>query len=104
MLRVWDRQSGREQSSQPCSQQRPSETSLDWDFHTSIATTADGRRVVSGSTDGVVRVWDTTMGLETIQLRGHAKRVNHVVFSAAGRLLISVSDDGTARIWDASGP
>ncbi|KIM24221.1 hypothetical protein M408DRAFT_76230, partial [Serendipita vermifera MAFF 305830] len=62
----------------------------------------DGRRIVSGSSDHMVRVWDIRMG-ETVvgPLRGHTGSVRSVSFSPDGRKIISGSDDCTIRVWDA---
>jgi WD40 repeat protein len=59
----------------------------------------DGRRVVSGSGDRTLRVWNLESG-ETLQiLEGHTSGVNAVTVLDGGRVL-SGSDDGTLRVWD----
>jgi WD40 repeat protein len=69
---------------------------------TSVAFSADGRRLVAVGHDKVVRLWDTTTGDEVLSLRGHADIIGHVLFSPDGQRLASVSADGTVRVWDAS--
>lgn len=54
-----------------------------------IALSADGSRIVSGSDDKTVRIWDVQTGSETQRLDGHKSRVNSVAFSSDGQ-----------RIWD----
>lgn len=66
-----------------------------------IALSADGQRVVSGSQDGTVRVWDASSGDELITLLGHTARVNSVALSADGNRIISGSLDGTVQVWNA---
>ncbi len=72
----------------------------------SAAFHPDGRRVVTGSLDGRVRVWQLAQdGLsyaETNFSARHTKAVRKVSFSHDGRLILSSSEDGTARIWDAT--
>eukprot|EP00741_Cyanophora_paradoxa_P013226 tig00000178_g12775.t1 len=42
----------------------------------------DGRRIVSGSWDKSVRVWDAETGAELLQLQGHVGSVTSVAVSA----------------------
>jgi hypothetical protein len=74
-----------------------------------VAVLSDGR-VLSGSLERVVRVWDLTSldsggaggvaRLAPMLLRGHADAVRAVGQLADGRLF-SASDDGTLRLWGA---
>ncbi len=66
-----------------------------------VASSADGRRVASGSDDGTVRVWDADSGACLATLRGHTSTVWGVASSADGRRVASGSRDGTVRVWDA---
>ena len=59
---------------------------------------ADGR-IVSGSDDSTLRVWDSGSGACTLQLTGHTKVVNCVVQLADGRVA-SGSSDNALRVWD----
>ncbi|EIM85615.1 uncharacterized protein STEHIDRAFT_59318, partial [Stereum hirsutum FP-91666 SS1] len=68
----------------------------------SIAISADGQRVVSGSLDKLVRIWDAFTGKGLQKLEGHTDRVTSVVFSIDGRRIVSGSYDNSVRIWDAS--
>ncbi len=60
-----------------------------------------GRRIVSGSFDRTVRVWDANSGQELAVLCGHEGGVWSVLFSPDGGRIASRSNDSTVRIWDA---
>jgi WD40 repeat protein/serine/threonine protein kinase len=60
----------------------------------------DGRRIVSATKDGLVRVHDTASLVELLTLRGHTEVLSHANFSRDGRLIYSGAHDFTLRIWD----
>jgi WD40 repeat protein/tRNA A-37 threonylcarbamoyl transferase component Bud32 len=62
--------------------------------------TADGRRVVSGSEDGTLKVWDLESGRVIATLEGHAGEVRACAVTADGRRVVSGSEDGTLKVWD----
>ena len=66
----------------------------------SVAFSADGRHVVSGSADKTIKIWDCETGTCTQTLEGHGDWVRSVAFSADGRHVVSGSDDQTIKIWD----
>jgi len=70
-------------------------------FVNTCAFSPDGRRMISGSTDKTVRVWETETGLEIITLSQHSEAVNTCRFSPDGKLFASASDDNTIILWDA---
>ncbi|MGH9938119.1 MAG: WD40 repeat domain-containing protein [Blastocatellia bacterium] len=65
-----------------------------------VAVTADGRRVVSGSDDKTVRVWEVESGRCLATLEGHTSAVLGVAVTADGRRIVSGSDDKTVRVWE----
>jgi WD40 repeat protein len=68
----------------------------------SLALMPGGRRLATGSPDGLVRVWDLATGEPLWQgFPPHQNRVWDVAGSPDGRWLASGSVDGTVRIWDA---
>jgi WD40 repeat protein len=62
---------------------------------------SDGKRIVSGSDDKTLKVWNATTGQETLTLKGHTSRVNSVAFSPDGKRIVSASEDATLKVWDA---
>src|SRR6476661_6559606 len=65
-----------------------------------VAVTTDGKRVISGSADKTIKVWDLTTGKEQFTLKGHTYWVNAVAVTADGRHVISGSKDNTLKVWD----
>jgi WD40 repeat protein len=49
-----------------------------------VAFSPDGARVVSGSDDNTVRIWDSMTGIEVTKIAGHSGWVRVVVFSLDG--------------------
>lgn len=64
------------------------------------AVSANGRRVVSGSADNTLKVWDLDSGRELFTLSGHSDLVRTCAVSADGKRAISGSSDKTVRVWD----
>eukprot|EP00727_Mastigamoeba_balamuthi_P012160 m51a1_g7567 putative wd40 repeat-containing protein (405) ;mRNA; f:165051-166458 len=64
-----------------------------------IVGIARPRRVVSGSWDGSLRVWELETRMCWRDLRGHTDAVRSVC--SHGRLVASASHDCTVRLWDA---
>ncbi len=69
------------------------------DWVRAVAFSPDGAWLVSGSNDGVVRVWDAATGELLAELTGHEDYVNSVAFSPDGNYIVSGSDDSTVIIW-----
>ncbi len=65
-----------------------------------VAMTPDGRRVVSGSNDNTLKVWDIETGRELRTLTGHTDWVHAVVVTGDGRYAVSGSFDGTVKVWE----
>jgi WD40 repeat protein len=65
----------------------------------SVAFSADGKTLASGSSDDIVRLWDVSNGSLLHTLTEHTDNINSVAFSPDGQILASGSDDGTIRLW-----
>lgn len=61
----------------------------------------DGKRAVSASLDGTVRLWDLTSGQEYGRLVGHTQPVTSAAWSADGGRILTGDRDGAVRLWDA---
>ncbi|KAF9524137.1 hypothetical protein CPB83DRAFT_948682 [Crepidotus variabilis] len=68
----------------------------------SVAFSSDDKRILSGSNDKSVRVWDASTGEELKVLDGHSHAVTSVAFSSDGKCIISGSYDQSVQMWDAS--
>ena len=69
----------------------------------SVAYSPNGSRIVSGSRDKTIRIWDANTGTQIGNaLIGHTSLVVSVAYSPDGGRIISGSQDKTIRIWDAN--
>ena len=66
---------------------------------TAVAWSPDGRRIVTGSYDATIRVWDAVTGEELLSLE-HRHWVRSVACSPDASRIAAGSDDGV-RVWDA---
>jgi WD40 repeat protein/uncharacterized caspase-like protein len=71
------------------------QTGHSWEVR-SLAFSADGKTLASGSLDGTVKLWDVSTGAELRTLKGCL-----VAFSTDGKTL-AVADVGTVKLWDVS--
>jgi small GTP-binding protein len=66
----------------------------------SVAWSTDQHRVLSGSGDKTVRLWDVETGRCLRVLEGHSAPVRSVAWSADQRRAFSGDDKGGIRVWD----
>jgi len=64
-----------------------------------VAFSADGQLLVSGGSDGTVRLWRAADGEELARFEGHTGKVNAVVITPDARVAYSGGADGTLRSW-----
>jgi WD40 repeat protein len=69
---------------------------------TGLAFTSRGTRLISGSEDGSIRVWDFDHQMELLLIRT-GSAVRSVAISPDGCTLAAGLTDGTLRLWDAPG-
>lgn len=67
-----------------------------------LAFTPDGKLLATGGSDGSVRLWDMTTGLQVRRLTGHASMVSALAVSADGKTVLSVSSTGRYQGWQIS--
>ena len=65
-----------------------------------LALSADGKRLLTGSVDRTVRLWDLPRACEIQRFGLHRAEVTGVALSADGRIALSCSRDGTLRMWE----
>jgi WD40 repeat protein len=66
-----------------------------------VTFSPDGKRLVSASEDGTLKVWELTSGQELLTLPAGGK-ASQCGFSPDGRQLFAVA--GVVRIWDPTPP
>jgi WD40 repeat protein len=76
----------------------------------SVVFSRDGKRIVSGHRNGMIRVFDLDTGRTIHELKGHLLpnrlvsnnfQVNSLIFSPDGKRIVSASNDDTIKVWDA---
>ncbi|MBK8905761.1 MAG: protein kinase [Anaerolineaceae bacterium] len=67
---------------------------------TSVAFSLNGRSLLSGGLDAVLRLWDVDSGDLVRRFDGHSSGIMSVAFTADGAYAASGAQDGTLIVWD----
>jgi COMPASS component SWD3 len=59
-----------------------------------------GNLTITGSLDGVVRLWDVRSGKCVMSLEAHSRRICAASFNYDGNRFVTSSFDGLCRVWD----
>ena len=65
-----------------------------------LALTQDHKKIISGSSDHSIRIWDIQEGKLIFQFPEDAGNVSKMKLASDGRTLVSISDDRVLRVWD----
>ena len=65
-----------------------------------IALSPDNRRLISGSWDNTLRVWDASTGREVRQLLDNSRGIKGLVFAPDGKMFVSGGQE--VCLWDIS--
>tara|TARA_R110002072_G_scaffold145459_1_gene291874 strand:+ start:21027 stop:28172 length:7146 start_codon:yes stop_codon:yes gene_type:complete len=67
-----------------------------------VAFSQDGSRIISGSQDNTIRLWDSEGGQLLKSFRGHDGAVRTVAFAQSDQVILSGSHDNSIRKWNIS--
>jgi WD40 repeat protein len=67
-----------------------------------VEFSADGKRVLTASTDGTARVWDAATGLPVTEPLRQAEELWEAHFNGDGSRVLTLCRDGHAQLWDAA--
>ena len=77
---------------------------MDLDGHkncvTTVVFTSDGSKIVSGSADHTIKLWDGITGEYLSPLESHTNCITSIAISAGDKYIVSSSSDHTIKIWD----
>ena len=69
-------------------------------FVRAVAVSPDGSKVLTGSSDNMVRLWDALTGVPIRTSSGHTGAIMSVAFSPDGEKVLTGGLDSTAKLWD----
>jgi len=60
----------------------------------------DGRQLVTGGGDRLIKIWDVASGTERVRLEGHSAQVLGVAFNTNATQVVSGGADKQLKVWD----
>ena len=69
-------------------------------FINSVAISHDAKKLVSGSKDMTIQIWNLETGCKLNTLKGHANSVSSVAISNDSKKIVSRSWDKTIKVWN----
>jgi WD40 repeat protein len=70
----------------------------------SVASTSDGKKILSGGEDGLVSLMPSDTGTPVLLFEGHRSSVRKVLLWPGGRFALSGAEDGSVRAWNLASP
>lgn len=64
-----------------------------------VSFSPNGRRLITGGSDGMVRIWDGRTGQPLIALKGHRSRVLSIAWTPDSSGFATGGSDGATRLW-----
>ncbi|KAG8828851.1 hypothetical protein FRC19_000239 [Serendipita sp. 401] len=99
-IRIWDPKIEEEEDEEEEEEEEKKKLEGHDDTVWSVSFSADGSKLVSGSSDHTIRIWDLESESAMIKtLRGHTGPVLCVAFSSDSQMVVSGSHDKTVRVW-----
>lgn len=97
VLGFWDAMTGAELATMPDDPEHIVHTGM----ISSIATSPDGKLLVTGSLDHSIRIWDIERRKLVRSLQGNFSEVWSVAWPTNGHTIVSGAKDGSIRLWSA---
>ena len=70
----------------------------------SLVFSSDGKRMVTGSADGTVKMWDPNSGLALATFQAGAGKIFSVAISPDSQIIAVACQDRTVKLWRAATP
>lgn len=67
---------------------------------TTMGISKDSKKLVSGSEDKTIKIWNLQTGHLIKTLEGHVGKINCLAISPDNQIIVSASNDKTVKIWD----
>jgi WD40 repeat protein len=72
----------------------------DFDWGSTIVVTPDNKKVIAGSRDKTIKLWDIRTRKQLFTLKGHTDWITSVAVTLDSKYLISGSKDETLKFWN----